>query len=133
MDSGGMDSGLAAMRIDKWLWAARFFKTRSLASAAAAAGRIVVNGNPAKPAKEIRVGDLLDLRIGDLRWRVSVRGLSGGRGPASQAALLYEEEENSRREREAALMQRRLATEPAAAVHGRPTKRDRRRMQRFFG
>ena len=121
------------MRVDKWLWAARFFKTRSLASAAADAGRILVNGGTAKPAKEIKPGDELQVGSDGLPWRVTVRGLSEQRGPAAQARLLYEEEEDSRRERAAMLHQRKLAKEPAATIHGRPTKRDRRRMQRHFG
>ncbi len=121
------------MRVDKWLWAARFFKTRSLATAAADAGRILVNGGSAKPAKEIKPGDALQIRGDGLQWRVTVRGLSQQRGPAAQAGLLYEEWEESRREREAALLQRKLAKEPAATIPGRPTKRDRRRLQRVFG
>ena len=123
----------AAMRVDKWLWTARFFKTRSLATAAADAGRILVNGGTAKPAKEIKPGDTLQVGSDGLHWRVTVRGLSQQRGPAAQAKLLYEEWEESRREREAALLQRKLAKEPAAAIPGRPTKRDRRRLQRLFG
>jgi ribosome-associated heat shock protein Hsp15 len=128
-----LDPRLAVMRLDKWLWAARFFKTRSLACAAAEAGKIHVNGGTAKPAKDIRPGDRVEIQAGGLRWRVSVLGLSEQRGPAAQASLLYEESEDSRREREAALVQRRLAVEPASGIHGRPTKRDRRRLQRAFG
>jgi ribosome-associated heat shock protein Hsp15 len=120
------------MRLDKWLWAARFFKTRGLACAAADAGRILVNGSAAKPAKEIRPGDQVEIRSGELSWRITVRGLSQQRGPAAQASLLYEETEESRRQREAALQRRRLVQEPAAEIRGRPTKRDRRRMQRFI-
>lgn len=128
-----MASPLAAMRIDKWLWAARFFKTRSLASAAADAGKILLNGVAVKPAREVRLSDMLEIRNGEAHWIVTVRGLSQQRGRAAQASLLYEETEASRREREAALQRRKLMPEPAAQLKGRPTKRERRRLQRLVG
>jgi ribosome-associated heat shock protein Hsp15 len=123
----------ASQRIDKWLWAARFFKTRSLAADAVEGGRVDINGRHAKPAKEIRPGDRVDIGIGDLLWSVVVRGLSAQRRPAPEARLLYDESEESRAARQAQIEQRKIAAEPGADIKGRPTKRDRRRLQRFFG
>ena len=117
------------MRIDKWLWAARFFKTRSLATDAIAGGKVAVNGEGVKPAKSVQVGDELSVRLGAFEHIVHVRGLSERRGPASVAALLYEETEASRLAREKLAEQHRLA--PPAFVYeekGRPTKRDRREL-----
>lgn len=127
------DQSAASQRIDKWLWAARFFKTRSLAAQAVEGGRVEINGHHAKPAKEVKLGDRLDVGIGDLRWNVVVRGLSAQRRPAPEARLLYEEAEESRAARQAQLDQRKIAAEPGADISGRPTKRDRRKLQRFFG
>jgi len=118
------------MRLDKWLWAARFFKTRSLASAAVDGGHIEVGGERAKPAKQIRVGDELRIRVHQVTFVVHVRGLAERRGPASEAQQLYEESEASRTERERLAEQRRLAPSPAYEEGGRPTKRDRRDMSR---
>jgi len=120
------------MRLDKWLWAARFFKTRSLAAEAADREHVRVNGLPAKPAKELRVGDSLALRQeGGLVRTVIVQGLSTTRGPATVAQALYEETAESLTARTRAAEARRLATEPAAALtHGRPTKRDRRDIEK---
>lgn len=117
-------------RLDKWLWAARFFKTRGLAAEAVASGRVLVGGQPAKPGREVHVGDSLVLRQPGLPPRtVLVRGLSGVRGPAPTARLLYEETPDSVAAREQAAEARRLAPDPASAlVQGRPTKRDRRSM-----
>ena len=120
-------------RIDKWLWAARFFKTRAMASQAVDSGRVQINGARVKPAKEIRAGDTLAISIGPMKWLVVVRGLADKRGPASVAQQLYEETEASRTAREALREQAGLAVEPGAAIRGRPTKRDRRRMDRFGG
>jgi ribosome-associated heat shock protein Hsp15 len=114
------------MRVDKWLWAARFFKTRSLAQAAIAGSRIKVNDERVKPAHDLKAGDSLAIRIGDYEWRVVVRGLSERRGPAVQARLLYEETEEGRKERERRMDIRRYSPEPAATIKGRPTKKDRR-------
>jgi len=119
------------MRLDKWLWAARFFKTRSLAQQAIEAGRVRVGGERVKPAKEVRPEDRLSIRVGEADWEVAVRTLSERRGPAEEARLLYEESDESRRRREAALAERRLAAEPARALQGRPTKRDRRALERM--
>lgn len=119
------------MRLDKWLWAARFFKTRSMASAEVDGGHVEVNGERAKPAKQVRIGDELRIRINQYTHVVHVRGLSDRRGPASAARALYEETEGSRRERERLAEQRRLAPSPAYEDGGRPTKRDRRDMSRI--
>ena len=119
------------MRLDKWLWAARFFKTRSLAQQAVTGGRVQLNGVRTKPAHELKVGDMLDIRVGDWRWEVKVIALSDRRGPAEEARKLYEETEASRAERERRGDMRRWGTEPAATLKGRPTKRDRRRMEQL--
>ncbi len=120
------------MRLDKWLWAARFFKTRSLAAEAADRERVCVNDLPAKPAKELRVGDSVALRQdGGLVRTVTVRGLSAIRGPAPVAQALYEETAQSVAARAQAAEARRLAPEPAATLtQGRPTKRDRRDIEK---
>ena len=118
------------MRLDKWLWAARFFKTRSLATAEVDAGHVELNGERAKPAKQLRVGDELRIRLHQYTFVVHVRGLSERRGPAADAQRLYEETEASRREREHLAEQRRLAPVPTYEEGGRPTKRDRRDISR---
>lgn len=114
------------MRIDKWLWAARFFKTRSLAVQAVDSGRVSLNGERCKPAKEIHLGDALRVRAGEAEWQVIVRGLSDKRGSASAAQSLYEETAGSRIRREEQAALRKLAKEPAREIRGRPTKRNRR-------
>ena len=119
------------MRLDKWLWCARFYKTRSLATEEIGKGRVTVNGQPAKAARDLRCGDTVALRQGAVERTVLVRGLSGARGPAPVAQRLYEETADSIAAREKAAEQRRLAPEPAAALQeGRPTKRDRRNIDR---
>ena len=123
-----MDEPAQRLRIDKWLWAARFMKTRTLASDAVAGGRVQVNGQRAKPSKEVGPGDELQITIGQLRRTVVVRGVAARRGPASEAVLLYEETDESRAERERLAAERRLSAPPPGADLGtRPTKRDRRR------
>jgi ribosome-associated heat shock protein Hsp15 len=119
------------MRIDKWLWAARFFKTRSLAQQAVAGGRVQLNGTRTKPAHELKTGDMVDVRVGDWRWEVKIVALSDRRGPAEEARKLYAETEASRAERERRGDMRRWGTEPASTLKGRPTKRDRRRMEQL--
>lgn len=114
------------MRIDKWLWAARFFKTRSLAVQAVDSGKVSLNGERCKPAKEIHLGDALRVRAGETEWQVIVRELSDKRGPASAAQKLYEETADSRIRREEQAALRKLAGEPAREIRGRPTKRNRR-------
>ena len=121
------------MRLDKWLWAARFFKTRSLATQAIENGRVKLNGARVKPAREVRPGDRLELHIGDIDWQVTVRALAMQRGPAPVAQALYEEEPASVARRQAQAAERKLAASPAAAIKGRPTKRDRRQIHRFTG
>ena len=121
------------LRIDKWLWATRFFKTRSLAAKAVDGGKVRVNGAGAKPSREVKPGDEVAIRIGELEWVVEVRELSRQRGPAAQAALLYAEREDSRERRLAAVAARKTRPHPAAAVKGRPTKKDRRQIRRFTG
>jgi ribosome-associated heat shock protein Hsp15 len=119
------------MRIDKWLWAARFFKTRSVAQQAIAAGKVKLNDSRTKSAHELKTGDALAIRIGDFEWQVTVKALSDKRGPAEQARKLYEETEASRAERAKRMDLRRWGAEPAAALKGRPTKRDRRLIEDF--
>jgi ribosome-associated heat shock protein Hsp15 len=119
------------VRLDKWLWAARFFKTRSLAQQAIAAGRIKLNGVRVKPAHELKVGDSVVLRKEDLEWKVVVRRLSDKRGPAEEAKKLYDESAESRAERERRGDLRRWGAEPARDLKGRPTKRDRRLLERL--
>lgn len=122
------------LRIDKWLWAARFFKTRSLATDEIDKGRVAVNGQEAKPAREVKVGDTVAIRREGLTRTVVVRGLSGVRGPAPVAQQLYEETPESIAERAEAAQQRRYAREPALAIeHGRPTKRGRRELDAARG
>lgn len=117
------------LRIDKWLWAARFYKTRSLAVEEIVKGRVLINEQTVKPAREVRPGDLVSVRQGHVVRIVRIRGLSGQRGPAPVAQQLYEETEASLLAREAAAEQRRLAAEPALSIEqGRPTKRDRRQL-----
>ena len=117
------------MRLDKWLWAARFFKTRSLAQRAIVAGQVKLGDERVKPAHEVKVGDSLSIRKENLEWRILVRDLSERRGPAVQASRLYEETEASRAERERRKDLR--SQEPASTIKGRPTKRDRRRLDRL--
>ena len=121
------------MRLDKWLWAARFFKTRSLAQQAVAGGRVNLNGDRTKPAHEVKPGDTVVVRVGDWRWEVRVKALSDRRGPAEEARKLYDETAESKAERERMGDLRRWGTEPAATLKGRPTKRDRRRIEDFEG
>ena len=119
----------AGVRLDKWLWAARFFKTRSLAAEEIARGRVLVNGQLAKASREVRPGDTLGLRQGVVARTVVVLGVSAVRGPAPVAQALYQETPESVAAREAAARDRRLTPEPATTIeHGRPTKRDRRQL-----
>jgi ribosome-associated heat shock protein Hsp15 len=118
------------LRIDKWLWAARFYKTRSLATDEINKGRIAVNDQVVKPAREVKVGDSVAMRREGQVRTVLVQALSDVRGPAPKAQLLYAETPDSLQAREAHAQQRRFAREPAQSIeHGRPTKRDRRDLQ----
>ncbi len=121
------------MRIDKWLWAARFFKTRGLAQDAIDNGRVLVEDERIKAARNLRVGERVSVRIEATVRQVVVRELSEQRGPAPVAQRLYEETPESIVAREAAREQRTLMGEPARAIHGRPTKRDRRAIERARG
>jgi ribosome-associated heat shock protein Hsp15 len=122
-------TALERVRLDKWLWAARLYKTRSLAAEEVGKGRVTVNGQAAKAARELRPGDRLELRQGAVLRVLLVRALSAVRGPAPVAQTLYEETAESKAAREAAAAERRLGVEPAdAQAQGRPTKRDRRQL-----
>lgn len=121
------------VRLDKWLWAARFYKTRGLASAAIAGGKVQVNGDRAKRARPLQVGDRLRIRQGVYEYQVLVRELSGRRGPASEAAALYEETAESRAAREAMALQLKSLHSALVPEKGRPTKRDRRELGRLKG
>ncbi|NDP48119.1 MAG: RNA-binding S4 domain-containing protein [Sulfuriferula multivorans] len=119
------------MRLDKWLWAARFFKTRSLATQAIEQGRVKLNGDRVKPAREIRPQDRLEIQLGDYVWMLTVRALSMQRGPAPVAQQLYAEAPDSIARRQQQASEHKLSENPAAAIKGRPTKRDRRQIHRF--
>jgi ribosome-associated heat shock protein Hsp15 len=118
------------LRVDKWLWAARFFKTRSLATTAVEGGKVLVNGARVKPAKALKPGDELFVRTPGFEYTVKVAALSDRRGPASEAAKLFVESEESQRKREEAKLTR-IAPDPTAFIRGRPTKKARRQLQRF--
>jgi ribosome-associated heat shock protein Hsp15 len=124
---------MASVRMDKWLWAARFFKTRSLAARACELGRIQSNSQPAKAAREVRVGDLLQIKTDNGDFQVKVLLLSEMRGPAAVAQTLYEETEDSRESRIKAAEERKAMRNFAPAPEGRPSKRDRRRIIQFRG
>ncbi len=122
-----------SVRIDKWLWAARFFKTRSLATEAIERGRVKLNTERCKPSRHLQVGELLDIDNGSVVWQVRVLDLSDKRGPASVAQQLYAETAESIQAREQQVEQRKLFVEPADTLRGRPTKRDRRVLDRSRG
>ncbi len=122
-----------AVRLDKWLWAARFYKTRSLATAAVTAGEVRVARERVKPARVVKPGDEVQIRRGEDAMDIVVRELTDVRGPAPVAQRLYEETEESRRRRAVAAERRRLAREPALDIKGRPTKRDARVLRRLRG
>lgn len=122
-----------AVRLDKWLWAARFFRTRSLATAAVAAGDVRVGRDRVKPARVVKPGDEVQIRRGNDLVVIVVRASSDVRGPASVAQRLYEETDESRRRRAEAAERRALAREPALDIKGRPTKRDARALRRVRG
>ena len=122
---------MTGLRIDKWLWAARFFKTRSLASRACELGRVQSNGQPVKPSREVRVGDLLQVKNDSGDFQVQVLGLSEMRGPAPVAQTLYRETDASRELRLKLAEQRKAMPRVEALPEGRPSKRDRRVMDRL--
>lgn len=117
-----------SVRLDKWLWAARFFKTRSLATDAVDAGKVKVNGDKVKPARTVRIGDKLDIDNGSDRWEIDVMNLSDVRQAAPIARNLYEETDDSVERRANVAENRKMFREPSADFKGRPTKRDRRQM-----
>ena len=119
------------MRIDKWLWAARFFKTRGLAQAAVVGGKVKLDGERVKPAKAVAPGDGLTMRIGEFEWVVTVKALSNKRGPAEAARKLYEEDEAGRARRATQAADRRAHANLPGNRKGRPTKRERREMERW--
>ncbi|MCP5276789.1 MAG: RNA-binding S4 domain-containing protein [Thiobacillus sp.] len=121
----------SGVRVDKWLWAARFFKTRALAQQAVEGGKVRLNGERCKCSRELRPGDRLEIRIDVQEWVVTVRGLTLQRGPAPVARQLYEEDVQSREKRERAMEERKRLAEPGGQIRGRPTKRDRRLLHRF--
>lgn len=118
-----------AERLDRWLWAARFYKTRALAAAAITGGKVQVNGTRAKPAKQLRVGDAVRLRLGPYEWLVTVRALSPRRGPPKEAQLLYDESAEGRATRERLAEAHKIAPTPTYQGKGRPTKKDRRKLE----
>ena len=126
-----MSEAPARERLDKWLWAARFFKTRSLATVAVAGGKVKLDGVPVKPAREVKPGDELEIAVGEQRWTVVVRGLNEQRRPAPEARLLYEETAASAARRAEQMELRKLAPAPGAELRGRPTKRAGRMIRRF--
>jgi ribosome-associated heat shock protein Hsp15 len=121
------------VRVDKWLWAARFFKTRSLAAQAVEAGKVTLNDERVKPAKALGIGDRLIIRIGPYEWSVTVRALAQRRGPPALARELYAEDDASRERRTAAVSKRREGFDPVPAHGGRPEKKQRRILQRLRG
>lgn len=126
-----MTDPATTVRLDKWLWAARFYKTRALAVSAIEGGKVEVNDAKAKRAKPVRVGDRIRLRLGPYEWRVVVRGLSERRGPAPEAQQLYEEEPEGKALRERHAEQLKLAHQAFGPDQGKPSKKDRRDLERF--
>ncbi len=123
-------SELARVRLDKWLWAARFYKTRTLAAEAVEGGKVQVNGERVKRAKLLQLGDEVRIRQGPYEFQLSVRGLSEHRGPASVASTLYEERAEGKAAREAMQLQVKLMAQTFSHDKGRPTKKDRRKLDR---
>jgi len=123
--------GAAELRADKWLWCARFFKTRSLAAEAVAGGKVHVNGQRVKPSRPVRPGDLLEITVGYEVHTVEVRAIPARRGPAPEARLCYQETPESEARRERSREQRRLAALAAPQTPGRPDKHTRRELQKF--
>ena len=121
----------AKMRIDKWLWCARFFKTRSLATQSVDSGKVKLDAQRIKPAREISPGNRLTIQVGDFVWEIAVLGLSAHRGPAPMAQTLYRETEASQLRRQQLILAYQANREPGAQLKGRPTKRDRRQIKRF--
>jgi ribosome-associated heat shock protein Hsp15 len=121
------------MRLDKWLWAARFYKTRGLARAAIEGGKVRIDGARVKPAREIALGNRIEIGAGDSTLEVAVVKLGERRGPAPEARQLYDETPESQARREQAVVRTRVSPEPTSRLRGRPTKKDRRALDRFRG
>jgi ribosome-associated heat shock protein Hsp15 len=126
------ESEAPRVRIDKWLWAARFFKTRALSAEAVEGGKVQVNGDRVKPAKALKRGDALVIRNGSYVWEITVLAMSERRGPASEAAKLYEESADSRAAREQMAATLKAENQSNPFPRGRPTKKQRRQIHRFF-
>ncbi len=120
-----------SVRLDRWLWAARFYKTRALAAAAVAGGKVSVNGSRAKPAKQVQSGDSVRVRVGPYDWFVTVRAVTERRGSARDAQLLYDEAPEGRAARERLAEAHKIAPAPAYRGKGRPTKKERRALQQL--
>lgn len=118
-------------RLDKWLWAARFFKHRTLATDAVEGGKVQLNGIRVKPAKDVKIGDRVEIQLAEARFTLIVTGIAEKRGSATVAQMLYTETPESIAARETAREERKFAATPGADLHGRPTKRDRRLIGRF--
>lgn len=118
-----------SIRLDKWLWAARFFKTRAQAAAAALGGKVQLNGSRAKPSKPVQIGDELRVRLGPYDWFVTVRAVTERRGSSKDAQLLYDESPEGRAARERLAEAHKIAPAPAYQGKGRPTKKDRRKLE----
>jgi ribosome-associated heat shock protein Hsp15 len=127
------EGGSEVQRLDKWLWAARFFKTRPLAVEAINGGKVQVDGQRVKPGRSIRPGTRIIIHKGEYEWRIEVRRVSKQRRPAAEAALLYTEDEASQRKRQELVRERREAGKMPSPERGRPTKRDRRRIADLTG
>ncbi len=126
-----MQQDLSSMRLDKWLWTARFFKTRHLAVEAINGGKVHLNGQRSKPGKEVHPGSQLRIHKGSLEWEIEVLGLVKQRRPAAEAALLYAESDQSKAQRSRQLEEQRLLRAGRPQPYGKPSKRDRRAIQRF--
>lgn len=127
-----MDEELDRVRLDRWLWAARFYKTRSLAAQAVEGGKVQLNGDRVKRSKQIVLGDEIRIRKGPYEYRLEVTGLSERRGPATEAQRLYREDPASRKAREELAELRKLEPEPTLKTKGRPTKKERRDLMRHL-
>ena len=121
------------VRLDKFLWTARFYKTRSISTEAIDGGKVRVNGDRVKPAKEVKAGDMIELRAGDSEYTILVKALADKRGSADIARALYEETSESQAARAATAERRRRLSDPAEQIYARPTKKDRRSLDRFRG
>jgi len=126
------DADAGRLRIDKWLWAARFYKTRSLATAAVEAGQVRVDGARVRASRAVRAGNLVEVRKGSFAWTIEVLAVDERRGSATAAAALYRERDDSRTAREEEQARRRAAAASAPLLPGRPTKRDRRKLEDFL-